>query len=61
MQNPVFIKGENEFCISNTLNKDVERQIYQDIIDIYNDYVNCKINECDKYKKISEILYERKL
>lgn len=58
MQNPVFIKGENEFCISNTLNKDVERQIYQDIIDIYNDYVNCKINECDKYKKISEILYE---
>lgn len=39
LQNPVYIKGEIEFCISNTLNRYVEQEMYKDIIDIYVDYV----------------------
>lgn len=63
LQNPVYIKGEKEFCISNILNWDVEQKLYQDIIDIYMDYIlsenqddrNCATSSKYLYEEWSEI------
>lgn len=60
MQNPIYIKGEKDFCISNIFNRDVERQFYQDVIDIYRNYVlqssmNCVSSSNDMYEELHEI------
>lgn len=60
MQNPIFIKGENNFYLSNVFNWEVERQFYQDVIDIYRDYVLQGSMECvsfldDIYEELHEM------
>ena len=58
LQNPVYIKGEKEFCISNILNGDVEQTLYQDIIDIYMDYILSENQDDRKCATSSKYLYE---
>lgn len=58
LQNPVYIKGEKEFYLSNIFNENTEKQFFQDIIDIYIDYVANKYNNHGICTVSTEELYD---
>lgn len=58
-QNPIYIKCEEEFFLTNTLNEKIERHFFQDIIDIYNDYILNENNDQEIYTISAEELYDK--